>query len=93
MHFDWDQIISPIIGGSIGLGLAKYLVTSTAEKIETIAEKLSDIKSQLSSMQVKLELLEKLHDLCSEHEKKIAVLETKGEKNDCAAKFKQASKS
>lgn len=88
---DWDQIISPLIGGSIGLAIAKYFLTSAISKFEILDKSLIDIKSQLTILQVKLELLEKLHDLTKEHDRKITYLESR-EAHVSPSRYKANSK-
>ena len=43
--------------------------------------KISEIKQQLSSLQAKLEIYENVNALVHEHDRKIAILESRSEKN------------
>lgn len=76
---EWDPAITSLVGGAIGISIAKFFITSSMKKIEEIPEKLSEIKSQLSSMQVKLDLMDRLHALCQEHDRKITSLESQNQ--------------
>lgn len=72
---EWEQIASTALGGSIAAAVAKYFIGNTMKLIEAMPEKLSEIKTELSTMRVKLEILERLHPLVQEHDRKIVMLE------------------
>lgn len=70
-----NSAVSALVGGSLVAGVAKYFISRTLDKIEELPEKLSEIKSQLSSMQTKLEGLEKIHSMVTDHDRKLVAIE------------------
>lgn len=78
---EWQEIGSTLLGGSLVALIANYFISSTIHKIEELPEKLSEIKQQLSSMQVKLDMFDRVHSIVQDHDRKIAILESHDQKN------------
>ncbi len=70
-----NAALSALVGGSLVAGVAKYFISRTLDKIEEMPEKLSEIKAQLSSMQTKLDGLEKIHSMVTDHDRKLVAIE------------------
>ena len=63
MEIDWQPIIAAVLGSGVTVAAAKYFVTNTLSKIDSMPGQMAEIHNQLSIIKVRLEMLDRLQGL------------------------------
>lgn len=70
-------LIAALASGGLVATVAKHAIAKALRQLDEVAEKVGEIREELSAISVKLEYLDKHHDLLQTHDRKIAGLEVK----------------
>ena len=73
--------LTPVLGAVGGCGLAtviaRHFILKSLKDLEHLASQISGISGKLAGIEVKLERLDKLHDLTTHHDRKITAIESR----------------
>lgn len=77
MEPSYSQIIGSIVAGTgISSILARAFITKSFQDIEHLVSKIADIKTELAAIAVRLENLDRTHNLLHSIDRKVIALET-----------------
>ncbi len=67
--------MSAVLGGALTSALAKAFIAKSLAELDAVVAKIGEINVQLASIAVRLEAIDKDHDLLLRHDRKLAVVE------------------
>jgi hypothetical protein len=77
LQLDWNTVTSVLCsGGTVSL-LAKFIMNRAACQLDGVAKKLESITEKLIIVETKLDLMQDLRDMVTEHDRKIVDLGVK----------------
>lgn len=74
---DWTALASAIAGSTVSGALARSFIAQKMHDLDNAVAKISEIKTELAKITVRLEALDRSHDLVQEIDRKVVALETK----------------
>lgn len=75
---DYGEIIASIVAGTgISSVLVRALITKSLQDISIIVNKIAEIRTELAAIAVRLENLDRTHDLLHTIDRKVIALETR----------------
>lgn len=77
MDFPPDAIIGAIGGCGTAAALARFFIVRALKDLDSIAKKISSINEKLIAVDVTIESLKKLEKVVSQHDRKIASIESR----------------